>query len=55
MKFDDRSLRHACLLDGKGGLAPFDPAELESWSPERGPLWLHFDLTEPAAQEWITE
>ncbi|NNC90104.1 MAG: zinc transporter ZntB [Akkermansiaceae bacterium] len=47
-------LRHACLLDGRGGLASFDPGQLDTWDPAAGPLWLHCDLTDPAAQEWIT-
>lgn len=47
-------LRHACLLDGEGGLSPFDPSRLDEWSPADGPLWLHLDLTAPAGQEWLT-
>ena len=46
-------LRHACLLDGKGGLSPLDPTRLDDWTPADGTLWLHIDLTDPAGQEWI--
>ena len=46
-------LRHLCLLDGKGGLTAMDPSRIDRWSPENGPLWLHLDLTNPAAREWI--
>ena len=54
MKLEAKALPYACLLDGEGGLAAFSPADLGTWTPAKGPLWLHFDLTEPAAQEWIT-
>lgn len=46
-------LRHACLLDGKGGLLPFKPDQVNDWTPADGSLWLHLDLTNPAGQEWL--
>lgn len=46
-------LAHALLLDGKGGLLPFDVGELDAWTPGKEPLWLHFELTDPAAQAWL--
>ncbi|MDF1812938.1 MAG: zinc transporter ZntB [Verrucomicrobiales bacterium] len=46
-------LRYICLFDGKGGLSGFDPSELEQWTPEKGVIWLHFDLEDPAADTWL--
>lgn len=48
-------LAHACLLDGRGGLAEFSPKRLSDWESHDGKLWLHFDLIDPAAQEWLSE
>ncbi len=47
-------LRHLCLLNGTGGLVDFDPARLGTWKPADGPLWLHLDLTNAEAREWLT-
>jgi zinc transporter len=47
-------LRHLCLLDGKGGITPFESSQLDAWTPADGPLWLHLDLTNSAAREWLT-
>ena len=39
-----------CLLDGKGGLAPFDVSS----PPEEGrTLWLHLNMENPAARDWL--
>jgi len=48
-------LLHAKLLDGKGGARELDWAELDSWSPGQGCLWLHFDFEDAEAQTWIQE
>jgi zinc transporter len=48
-------LTHACLLDGKGGLAALESGAIAAWTAADGPLWLHFDLTDPAARRWLTE
>ena len=50
-----KGLVHALLLDGKGGAKHLDEAGFESWSPEAGILWAHFDITEPDATGWIRE
>lgn len=48
-------LHYLSLFDGKGGLVEFDPAKLHEWTPAKGTLWLHFDLTDPAAIKWLNE
>ena len=40
----------SCLLDGKGGLAPFDPVV----PPYEGQtLWIHLNMENPAARDWL--
>ena len=39
-----------CLLDGKGGLAPFD---LSKPLQEGQTLWIHLNMENPAAREWL--
>ncbi len=46
-------LLYAYSLDGTGGARRLDMAGIESWTPEQGDLWLHFDYTNEAAQRWI--
>ena len=46
-------LLHSSLLDGNGGLKPFEPGALSEWEMEHGHLWLHFDFTAPEAVDWI--
>jgi zinc transporter len=52
---DTNGIRHACLLDGKGGLLPIEPSELDDWEPSRGALWLHLDLTSDWTLNWLAE
>lgn len=46
-------LLQICLLDGNGGLQKTGAGELDNWTPEKGCLWLHFDLTSDAAAQWL--
>ena len=46
-------LIYAYLLDGTGGGRCLDMADIDSWTPEQGDLWLHFDYTSKAARQWI--
>jgi zinc transporter len=46
-------LLYAYLLDGNGGGRRLDMAEIESWTPGQGVLWVHFDYTSEAARRWI--
>lgn len=50
-----QGLIHAKLLDGSGGARDLDWQEVETWTPERGDLWLHFDYQQEEASRWITE
>jgi len=46
-------LIHAYLLDGAGGGRRLEMAELDSWAPEQGVLWMHFDYTNEDARQWL--
>lgn len=43
------------LLDGRGGGARQDVADVRRWTPEAGKLWLHFDVSDPGACRWLAE
>jgi zinc transporter len=45
--------RYVCLLNGKGGITDFDASQLDKWTPDDGAIWIHIDLEEPAAIEWL--
>ena len=44
-------LIHAYLLDGTGGGRRLEMPDLESWTPEQGVLWMHFDYTGEDTQQ----
>ena len=44
-------LIHAYLLDGSGGGRRLEMPDIESWRPEQGVLWMHFDYTDEDAQQ----
>jgi zinc transporter len=46
-------LLHALLLDGNGSATPVEPADIESWRPQDGLLWLHFDVAQRRAGKWM--
>ena len=46
-------LIHALLLDRKGGARPLEAADIESWKPEDGLLWLHLDVAEHSPANWM--
>jgi zinc transporter len=46
-------LLHALLLDGNGGARTIEPADIESWRPEDGLLWLHLDVAEKLPVRWM--
>ena len=52
---EEEGLLFACVLDGEGRAALRDWAAVESWQPGDGPLWVHFDRTEPRVQRWLAE
>jgi zinc transporter len=47
-------LLHAYLLDGEGRGRYLTWSEVESWNASMGRLWLHFDYTNAAVQEWVS-
>jgi zinc transporter len=51
---ETNGLIYACLLDGQGGARRLGWEDVERWKPAPGPLWLHFDYTDPGAVAWIT-
>ena len=46
-------LLHAYRFDGTGGGHRLEMAEVESWTPEQGVLWMHLDYSNEDAQHWI--
>jgi zinc transporter len=48
-------LIHAYLFDGAGGGRRLEMADIESWTPEQGVLWMHFDYTNEDAQQWLRD
>ena len=55
MTANPRGLLHGLLLDGHGGAREIDWSETDSWQPEQGCLWLHFNFEHPDAQRWLVE
>lgn len=45
----------AFVMDGQGGGRPVGWPEIETWRPEDGLLWLHFDHTGSAVQTWLDQ
>ncbi|WP_299579247.1 zinc transporter ZntB [uncultured Microbulbifer sp.] len=46
-------LIHAYLLDHSGGGKELPWAEVASWQPTQGVLWLHLDYTDDGAAQWL--
>lgn len=53
MAVSDAHFLYSYLLDGRGGGKTLDVAEIRKWSADAGPLWLHFDLSDSGACEWL--
>lgn len=43
----------AFILDRKGSGTTADEALVESWSPDQGLLWVHLDINNDSAREWL--
>lgn len=52
---NEYGLIHALLLDGLGLAVPINVADIHNWTKEQGVLWLHFDYSQPEAEEWLME
>jgi zinc transporter len=46
-------LIHAFLFDGTGGGRRLEMPDIESWTPEQGVLWTHFDYTSEDVRQWL--
>ena len=53
MSAKEAQFLYTTVLDGRGGGREIDPSELEQWSADDGPLWLHMDSTDPGCAAWI--
>ena len=51
----DRGLVWAYLLDRQGGASRVGWEILDSWTPQQGLLWVHFDISEPGPDTWLEE
>lgn len=51
----DKGLVWAWLLDRRGGGCRVGWPALDTWRPEQGLLWAHFDISEPGADDWLEE
>ena len=47
-------LQFAVILDTQGGAEVFDWTGLESWTPQRGPLWVHLEAGTRRVDRWLT-
>ena len=54
MTAPDISFLHAMILDGKGSGREVDASGVEQWSPDQGVLWIHFDVADAIAGEWLS-
>lgn len=55
-QLDQSGLLHALVLDGKGGARQVGYADLEALElSEAETLWLHWDRSVPAAQQWLRQ
>ena len=54
MTAPDLSFLHAMILDGKGAGREIDATGVEQWSPDQGVLWVHFDVADADAGEWLS-
>jgi len=45
----------AFVLDGHGTGRAVDVAGVDNWSPDDGVLWVHLDVLNPAARQWLKD
>lgn len=43
------------IFDGNGGGSRLTDEEVFSWTPDAGPMWAHFDVSETACSDWLAE
>jgi len=49
------ALIHGYLLDGKGGGNALDWDAIDTWTPDKGLLWVHLDSTVAESSSWLME
>lgn len=50
-----QGLIFACTLNANVGAKPLTWEEINSWSSQQGPLWIHLDRTGTDSQHWLHE
>ena len=45
----------AYVLDGQGAGRPVDAGNVRAWTPDQGTLWVHLDVLDPQAQQWLSD
>ncbi|MBT8486611.1 MAG: zinc transporter ZntB, partial [Phycisphaerae bacterium] len=50
---DDDGLLFGCILDGQGGASVIGWTEVEAWTDDDGPLWVHLEQDSDRVQEWL--
>ena len=53
MELTNDGLIAAYILDKKGGGRQIGWDGIDSWQPDQGLLWIHFDYSSPNVQEWL--
>jgi len=53
MELTNDGLIAAYILDKKGGGRQIAWDGIDSWQPDQGLLWIHFDYSSQNVQEWL--
>jgi len=51
----EEGLIFACILNGNGVSQSLTWDEINKWSSQQGPLWIHLDRIGPDSQQWLQE
>lgn len=51
----EQGLIFACLLNRNGVSQSLTWDEINTWSSQQGPLWIHLDRKGPDSQQWLQE
>ena len=49
----DSPFLHKLLLDGRGGATPGEAADSAARDPDVGPVWIHLDVNNSNARDWL--
>ena len=53
MSVDESTFLFSYLLDGRGGGKSLDLDGVRKWAPADGKCWIHFDVANTAAKDWV--